>query len=62
MNKEPVALTGALTGIVNAVIAVLVGFTIVHWTPEQIALVVGLWNSIISLVFVFVIRNKVTPT
>ena len=61
MNKEPVAITGALTGVVNAVIALLVGFEVVHWTATQIGLVVGLWNAVVAVVLVLVVRSKVTP-
>ena len=41
MQKEPVAIGAALTSFATALIALLVGFEIVDWTPEQIGLVLG---------------------
>jgi hypothetical protein len=41
---------------------VLIGFDVVHWTSEQIGLVVGLWNAVVALALVFLVRARVTPT
>lgn len=62
VNTEPVALTGALTVVVNAVIALAIGFEWVTWTDTQTALVVGVWNAVVALILVVVVRSKVTPT
>jgi branched-subunit amino acid ABC-type transport system permease component len=62
MNTEPVAIVGGLTQIVSAVIALLIGFDIVSWTPEQTGLVLGVWAAITAFALVFFVRSKVTPT
>lgn len=61
MTKEPVAITGALTQLVTAIIAALVGFDVVSWTQEQIGLVLGVWAAITAVVLVLWTRSKVTP-
>lgn len=59
-NTEPVVLGGLLIGLVQALLAVLVGFEVVHWTTEQIGLVMALVLAIIALV-TFWQRSRVTP-
>jgi hypothetical protein len=47
---------------VNALIALAIGFEWVNWTDTQTALVVGVWNAVVALILVLVVRAKVTPT
>lgn len=61
MNTEPVAITGALTTLVGAVIAMLQGFAIIHWTAAQMGLVSSVWTAIVGIFLVAVVRQKVTP-
>lgn len=60
-ESEPVRVAAAVTVLVNSIIAVLIGFSIVHWTVEQIALVGGLWNGVVGVYLAFVVREKVAP-
>ena len=61
MQKEPVAIGAALTSFATALIALLVGFEIVDWTPEQIGLVLGVVSG--ATVFVgALVRARVTPS
>ena len=61
MKAEPVALGAALTSFATALIALLVGFEIVDWTPEQIGLVLGVVSGATVLVGALV-RARVSPT
>lgn len=60
MNNEPVALGGIILGIVQALIAVLVGFEIVNWTAEQTGLVLALVVAVIGGVTAWQ-RSRVSP-
>lgn len=60
-EREPVAVGAAVLAVVQAVIAVLVGFEVVHWTMEQVGLAMGLAVALVALVAAWQ-RSQVTPT
>lgn len=49
LQNEPVLVGGAVSGLSSAVIALLVGFEIVDWTPAQIGLVGAVVTAVIVL-------------
>ena len=61
IKTEPVRFWAAITGIVIATFAVLVGFEVVAWTQTQIGLILGLFTAIGVLFQFFFVREKVTP-
>lgn len=61
IKEEPVRFWSAVTGLVAAVFALLVGFEVVNWTSEQIALIMGVLAAVGVLFQFFFVRNKVTP-
>lgn len=61
IRQEPVRFWAAITGVVVAVFACLVGFEVVTWSQEQIGLILGVLTAI-GLVFqFFFVREQVTP-
>lgn len=60
MKTEPVALGGALLGFIAALIAVLQGFAITHWSTTQVSLILALFSALVAVVTA-VARSKVTP-
>lgn len=62
MSNEPVAITGALTALFGAVVALLNVFKITHWTADEITAVTTVWSAFIGLILVVWVRNTVTPT
>lgn len=65
MNKiqeEPVRFWAAVTTIVQAVVALLIGFDMLGWTPEQVALVMALVTAAGGIVQFFYVRNRVEVT
>lgn len=61
IKEEPVRFWAAVMGIVLAVFAILIGFEILVWTPEQVGLVVAGFTAVGVLFQFFFVRNKVTP-
>ena len=61
IKEEPVRFWAAITGLIVAIFAVLVGFDIVSWTTDQIGLILGVLAAIGVLFQFFFVRNKVTP-
>jgi uncharacterized membrane protein required for colicin V production len=61
IRNEPVRFWGAITGVVIAVFACLVGFEVVSWTDKQIGLILGVLTSIGVLFQFFFVREQVTP-
>ncbi len=59
-SSEPVAVGAAVVGTTQALLAVLLGFDVVHWTSSQVALVLALVTALAGLVAV-VVRSRVTP-
>jgi len=59
-NLEPVAVVNGSVSIVEAAIALGVGFGL-SWTAEQVALVMALVIAIANLVKTFWARAQVTP-
>ena len=57
-NTEPVALAGAIQGVLIALLAVLVGFGVVSLTDAQIGLILGLYTAVVVAVQAFA-RGKV---
>ena len=65
MSREPVLKWSALTGLVNALVVLLVSFEFVSWTPEQIgtieSLMIALGGLLVPVIIAFFPRAKVTP-
>ena len=59
-SSEPVAVGATIIGAVQALVAVLVGFEIVHWSEGQVALVLALVTALAGVVAVGV-RSRVSP-
>lgn len=59
--QEPVRFWAVITGLIVAVFAALVGFEIVNWTQEQIALILGVFAALGVVFQFFFVRNQVTP-
>lgn len=60
MNNEPVVSIGAILAILNAGLALVIGFG-ADFTAEQSALIVGFANAVLAVVFAVWQRSKVTP-
>ncbi len=60
MTLEPVAVVNAAVAIVEAAIALAVGFGL-DWTPEQVALVMAVVVALAALVKTLWARGQVTP-
>lgn len=60
-NTYPVAVGQAVTGVTTATIAVLSGFEIIDWTPQQWGLVLALVTAIIAAVYAFVSGKVYSP-
>ena len=60
MTLEPVAVVNATVAIVEAAIALAVGFGL-DWTPEQVALVMAVVVAVAALVKTLWARGQVTP-
>ena len=60
MNYEPVAIINGSTALVEASLALVVGFG-ANMTPEQVGLVMGVVVAIANTVKTFVARSQVTP-
>lgn len=59
-KTEPVAIGAVVIALINATIAVLIGFGVVHWTSAQIGQIDGLFTALIVAVAA-VARSRVTP-
>ena len=59
-QSEPVRVGAAVVGAAQALLAVLLGFEVVHWTAAQVGLVQALVVALVALV-ASVVRSKVTP-
>jgi len=60
VTLEPVAVVNATVAIVEAAIALAVGFGL-DWTPEQVALVMAVVVALSALVKTLWARGQVTP-
>jgi hypothetical protein len=60
VTLEPVAVVNATVAIVEAAIALAVGFGL-SWTPEQVALVMAVVVALATLVKTLWARGQVTP-
>ena len=60
MTLEPVAVVNATVAIVEAAIALAIGFGL-DWTPEQVALVMAVVVAVSALVKTLWARGQVTP-
>lgn len=58
---EPVSATAAVGTLVQAVIAMLQGFGAIHWTGDQISLVMAVWAAIVGVFLGTVVRASVAP-
>jgi len=61
LAREPVAVTNAILGILQALLAVLVAFGVLQFSPEQTAAVMGLAAAVFVLVNILIVRPQVTP-
>lgn len=61
ITKEPVRFWAAITGVIEAVIPVLILFGIIDWSADQIAAVMLLVAAIGTLFAFFFVREQVTP-
>ena len=61
IKEEPVRFWAAVSGLIAAVFALLIGFEIVSWTPEQVGLILGVLAAVGTLFQFFFVREKVTP-
>lgn len=60
-NKNPAIILGAIAEVIKAVIPALIIFSIIHWTPEQIAAVMLVVNVSIGAIVTILTRAQVTP-
>jgi uncharacterized membrane protein YfcA len=60
-TPEPVAFTTAIYATTNALILMLVGFQYVHWTPDQIGVVLVSVNALLMVPGAFINRRVVEP-
>lgn len=58
--EEPVAVAGSISAFSGSTFALLVGFELVHWSPEQVGFVLGLVAVIITLSTSWAARSVVT--
>jgi len=58
--EEPVYVAGSISAFSGSTFALLVGFEIVHWSEEQVGLVLGLVAVIITLSTSWAARSEVT--
>ena len=63
IKNEPAAFGGVITGLIQAIIGVLVAFN-VSLTPEQQQAVIGLTTALVSMTVIIsiIVRQNVTPT
>lgn len=61
IKEEPVRFWAAITGLIVAVFAALVGFDVVSWSQDQIGLILGVLAAVGVLFQFFFVRNEVTP-
>jgi uncharacterized membrane protein YkgB len=59
--REPVAVTNAILGIIQALLGLLVAFGIWKLTAEQIAAIMTISAAVFTLVNVLIVRPQVTP-
>ena len=62
IKREPVRFWASVTAVVSAVVALLVGFEVLDWTADQIALVMAVVAAVGGVVQFFYVREQVTPT
>lgn len=60
MTLEPIAVVNATIAIVEAAIALALGFGL-EWTPQQVALVMGVVVALANLLKTLWARSQVTP-
>lgn len=60
MTTEPVAIAGALQALIASIIAALLLFDVVAWTPEQVGGVLAVYVPLVGVVTA-VTRSRVTP-
>lgn len=60
LKTEPVAITGALAALTNAVAGLGLLFGWWTWTPEQVGAIITTEGAVIAFVTLFV-RRRVTP-
>ena len=63
IKNEPAAFGGVVSGLIQAIIGVLVAFNI-NMTPEQQQAVIGLTTALVSMTVIIsiIVRQNVTPT
>ena len=61
-QSEPVRITAALGTFINALILMLQGFGVIHWTGDQVALVMTAWNAAVGVFLATFVRASVSPT
>lgn len=54
-------IVGSIVGISNAVIGVLLGFTIVHWTQAQVGLIIVMVNAFVAPISAILSQMYTTP-
>jgi hypothetical protein len=60
-NTYPVAVGQSILGLATATMAVLAGFEIIHWTPQQWGLVLALVTAVVTAVYAFVSGKVYSP-
>jgi len=60
MKREPVAIINAIISLIEAGIAVAVGFGL-DWTGEQVALVMAAVIALGNVIKTILVRDQVTP-
>lgn len=61
IEKEPVRFWAGITGLVQAIIPLLLVFDLIDWSTDQIAAVMGLLAAIGFMFMFFYVREKVSP-
>lgn len=61
IKARPVVFWGSLSGLVEAVIGMLLIFDVIVWTADQVGMVMVVVAAV-GQMFVFLIQGQVTPT
>lgn len=61
MKREPVAVINASVAVIEALIALYVGFYDPNWSKEQVATLMAVVIAIAELIKTIIVRRKVIP-
>jgi 2-methylisocitrate lyase-like PEP mutase family enzyme len=61
MTREPVLSVAGIVAVLQALIALLLGFNVIHWTADQVGLVLGAAGAVLTMAAALFARSRVTP-